>query len=350
MLSGIVNREKWGNTMFTSSRFLCCNSVLALTGALALSQSQTSDTADVLARYRESLSYFRSVSLRAVVTVNSTSGAPGLFPQTLDYVFRYDNHTHRAEWVGRQLIRGKDGQVDPWASTFIKEIADGSMCVSLESDRLVDEGDRSRRVILWYNYQERLKHLCENPNYGGPLFGRMYGSGYRSVADLLAGSPDLHIRSEREAVNGVVCLVLEGRSPQGRVAAWIAPEKGYSAVKWSIEKRSHDLFDEVPISTRWPEVESGLVSLEVKELQEIPVEGKRVYIPRLATFTHVTSMRAGTKNTNNYEYKVNDIQVKPDFASLGAFKIELPEGIRVFNRDTPDVRFYWKDGRPQAAP
>jgi hypothetical protein len=324
--------------MGSLSEILIRGSVLLLTSALPLGAGQDPDPADVLAHYRQSLSYLRSVSLHAVVTVHSSSGASDQFPQTLDYVFRWDQGTQRAAWVGRQLICDKDGRIDPWKSTFIKEIADGQMCVSLDSDRLVEEGDLSRRVILWYNYQERLRDLYENPNYGGPLFGTMYGSNHQTVADLLAASSDLHVR--RENIDGVACLVLEGTSPYGQVTAWIAPEKGYSAMKWVLEKEPHHLFNDTALS-----VKGWRATFEMKQMQTLGAADSPLFAPARAVFTHRIE-RDGASDVDTYEYAVTDIQPNPDFAALGAFRIDLPEGIRVFNRDSPDLRLQWKNGGP----
>jgi hypothetical protein len=34
----------------------------------------------------------------------------------------------------------------------------------------------------------------------------------------------------------------------------------------------------------------------------------------------------------------------PDFDALGAFKINLPNGTRVFVEESPGVRYVWQDG------
>lgn len=322
-----------------------CSVVTVLMGTLAFSPSLGADLSDILTRYRESLSYLHSVSLHVTVVVSSTSGDSTLFPQTLDYTFRYDRDTRRAEWAGRQLIHGEETHID---SEFIQDVADGQMFVSVESDRIVAPPVQTRRAILWYDYKERLASLYENPNWGGPVFGTMYGSGHGSVADLLAQSGDLHFRNERETINGVPCVVLAGTSEYGTVTAWIAPEKGHSVMKWTIEKAPQHLFAGDSISRQRLSVENWQVTFEVKKTQEIAAQDSTVYVPELAVCTHRIDRRDKIADVDTYEYKISDVQLNPDFAALDAFRIEIPEGTRVFNRDAPGLRFEWKDGKPTA--
>ncbi len=331
--------------MLTKLRFLFGSCLILLTSTFVLSQTQKPSSADVLQRYRESLSYLHSVSMK--ITANVDSNDHDLFPQTLDYVFRWDRDNNRAEWLGKQLIHGSEGEVDMINSEVIKDIADGNMYIDFAGAKLANKVD-SRRVILRYNYTESLKELLENPNHGGPLLGKMYGSNYKSVADLLDEATNLHIHDKKANINGVACFVLEGTSGYGKVTAWIAPEKGYNAMKWVIEKGPDHLFNDAAISKQWPSTKDWQVTYNVKELHKIISEDKTVFIPRLSSFNFHINFRDGTKNVDEFEYKTSDIQLNPDFEALGAFKIDLPDGLRVFNKDNPNLTFRWKNGRPVA--
>ena len=323
---------------------------IGLGSVCVFGQSKEPNAVEVLRHYRESLSYLQSVSIsmKMVANVDSNdvdSNDHEFLPQTLDFVFRRDRDNNRAEWLGKQLIFGSGGDIDVLNSDFVKEIADGNMFVSLIGMSLAEQPDSRRvRVILLYNYTERLKALLENPNFGGPLFGKMYGSNYKSVADLLGEAANLHIHDEKENIDGVACFVLEGTSKYGKVTAWIAPEKGYNAMKWVIEKDSHHLFDDAAISKKWPSVEGGQVLFNVKELHEIIGEDNTVFAPKLAYFTHITNFRGGTKSVDHYEYKTSDIQLNPDFEALGAFKMDVPNGTRVVVVEHPGFRYVWENG------
>lgn len=328
--------------MATQFRLLLSGCLVLSAGTYVLSQPQGLGSAEALRRYRESLSYSQSVSMKILQVVDSNDNE--LFPQTFDFVFRQDSETSRAEWIGKMLIFGSDGNIDLDNSTFIRDVADRTMLVSVHSMGFTD-GPDGRRALLWYDYSERLRTLLENPNYAGPLFGRMYGSDYRSVPDLLAEAGDLQIHHEKENINGAACYVLEGTSRYGKVTAWVAPEKGYSAMKWVIEKDPWHLFDDTAISRKWADIRAWKVVFDLKELHEIEGDETKLFVPKRAHFTHVISFRDGTKNVDHFEYETSDIQVNPDFEALGAFKIDLPEGIRVFSQEMPDLKFRWQNGK-----
>jgi len=329
----------------TNIRFVFGTCLILSTATCVLGQPEGLSCAEVLQRYRESLSYLQSVSMRILQVVDSNDNE--LFPQTFDFVFRRDSQTNRAEWVGKRVILNTDGSIDLHNSDFIKDIADGNMFVNLEGMRFA-EGPDARRVLLWYNYTDRLNTLVENPNWSGPLFGKMYGSSYRSVPDLLAEAADLHLLDKKENTNGTDCFVLEGTTRYGKVTAWIAPEKGYTAMKWIIEKRAEDLFDDTVISRKWPSVQGSKVVFDLKELQEIRGEDGTAFVPKLAYFTHAVSFRDGSRKTYHYKYETSEVKLDPDFEALGAFKVDLPDGIRVFIRDMPDLKFRWQNGKPVA--
>ncbi len=331
--------------MLAKLRFLFGSCLILLTSTFVLSQTQRLSSADALLRYRKSLSHLHSVSMK--ITTNVDSNDHEYFPQTLDYVFRRDRDNNRAEWLGKQLIFGNEGEVDMQNSEVIKNIADGNIYIDLAGANLANEID-SRRVILRYKYTESLKELLENPNHGGPLFGKMYGSNYKSVADLLGEASNFHVHETKENINGVACFILEGTSEYGKVTAWIAPENGYNAMKWVIEKGPHHLFNDTAISQKWPGIKDWQVTYNVKELHKIISEDNTVFTPKLSSFNFHINFRDGTNNVDHYEYKVSDIQLNPDFEALGAFKIDLPEGIRVFNKDIPNLIFRWKNGKPVA--
>lgn len=343
--------------MFTQLRFLFGSCLILLTSAFVLSQTQRPSSADVLQCYRDSLSYSQSVSMKILTDVDSFDvdinnerhrSDEEIFPQKIDVVFRRDRHNNRVEWLGKRFVYGLQGNVDLASSRIIKTMEDGNMFVDLQAGSLLDEDNYAARIILLQNYTERQGTLLGNPNSGGPLFGKMYGNNYISIADSLGQSSDLYIYDKKENINGAACFILEGTSEYGKVTAWIAPEKGYSAMKWVIERSSHSLFDNAPLSTKWPSVESGKDIFTLKELHEVKVDGKTVFVPKRAHFTYITNFRDGTKNVDEYEYQTSDIQINPDFEALGAFKIDFPDGTRVFNEDKPNLIFRWENGKPVA--
>jgi hypothetical protein len=341
--------------MFNKLGFLFGSCLISLTSTCVLSQTQELSGADTLEYYRQSVFYAQSVSMKIsmkfdsfYVDINNKYHRDEGFPHTSDIIFRRDRDNNRAEWLGQYLVRDSQGDVDLDSSRITKDIANGKIFVGLGGPGLADlTGKRDGRFAsLQYNYTEKIKGLLEHPTGGGPLFGKMYGSSYKSVPDLLGEASNLHIHDKTESINGVVCFVFEGTSAYGKTTAWIAPEKGYNAMKWVIEKASHSLYDSTALSLRWPRIEGWQVTYNVKELYEIPSEDRAIFVPKTSYYAHSIHFRDGTQTVNRGEYETSDIQLKPDFAALGAFEIDLPDGTRVFNADFPSMRHIWLNGKP----
>jgi hypothetical protein len=186
------------------------------------------------------------------------------------------------------------------------------------------------------NYGEHLKMLMENSVYGGPLWGRIFGNNHKSVAGLLKESGDMQLRPERENIGGVGCYVLEGTNRYGKTTVWIAPEMGYSALKWSIEKTAGDLFDGSQISAG-----SWVVVFDSVKLQNI----NGVFVLIEGVLTNTNDDPEGQGYVTREHYRVSDIQLKPDSSTGGAFKVDLPNGTRVQVEEALGVRYVWQDGQ-----
>lgn len=343
--------------MLIKFRFLFVMYLVLLICACVLGKSREPNSKEVLEHYRESLSYCQSVSMKISVDINSfdvdknnvRQFTKWRFPQEIDVIFNRDKGTDRAEWIGRQLLCGVDEKINLSSSRVVKMIAHGNKLVSLESNNAIGDDIYSRkssktiasRIMIYNSDQEE---SLENPNWGGPLWGKMCGNNFKGIANCLAYK--LKMRSKKEKVNGVDCFVLEGASKYGKVTAWIAPEKGYNAMKWIFEKSSENLFNEIPLSDKWPTIESGTRTFIVKELHELKNDNKKIFVPKQAHFTNITNRRDGIKHVSEYEYQTSDIQLNPDFEAMGAFKIEFPDGIRVFYEEFPDVKYRWENGKP----
>jgi len=130
--------------------------------------------------------------------------------------------------------------------------------------------------------------------------------------------------------------VLEATTEHGKVTAWIAPDKGYSALKWSIHKTGDDLFNDRPISSK-----SWLAVFDAVELQKVG----DVFVTKDGNFTLTIKGTDGTTRVASYKYETSDIQLNPDFDILGAFKIDLPDGTRVYMKEYPGIHYIWENGK-----
>lgn len=286
------------------------------------------DAATVLARYRQSLSWMESVSVKIDINVVPT-GLPDKGPYGITLLFVYDHG--RVVQHGRMFAYDKNGCPDPNLTHTIDEVfADG---------RYIDFG-RPANESLWRAFvgkdaDSHLQITLDNPGSGSPLWGRIFGNNHKSVADLLDESTDLTM--SQEILEDMPCYVLKGTTKYGKVSAWIAPQKGYNALKWSIEKRKNiDLIDDTPSPMDlWVAV---FHSVKFQQINGQFVPAKGVFV-----LSEVPNKELG-EIIARQEYTISDVQLNPDFDSIGAFKIDLPNGLRIYSQEAPGIRYKWKDG------
>lgn len=287
------------------------------------------NAAEVLRRYSESNSWLESVSMKIDID-GSSEGLADKGPFGVSVVFRRDGG--RAEWIGRIFGYDENGNVDPNNNHTINEIFTGEQCFSFTN--IV--GGTLMGAVMSKESQEQLEGFMESPTNGGPLWGRIFGNNHKSVADLLAESADFRMLKEQENINGMACYVLEGSTQYGKATAWVAPERGYSALKWSIEKSSGELFDGAAFSA-----DSWLAVFDSVELQDM----NGVYVPVCGVFTLTNSYSDGGAYTVREEFRVSEVQLNPDFAGLGAFAVDLPDGTWVQVQEAMGIRYVWKGGK-----
>ena len=311
-------------------------------GLCAFGQGKDPNAAEILLRYEKSPLWSQCVSIRIKATHNLDVNAPdkNSFPSKLDFIFRRDHD--RAEWIGQRLLFDDKGKVDQVNSRVIKRISTGEFFLDIPNTSPFAAFPRP--AVVNRDYKELQENVLDSSDLGGPMFGRLQGVNHKGIAGLLGESNNLRLHDKQENLNGVPCYVLEATTKYGRVTAWIAPEKGYNALKWVFERSRDDLFDDIPLSARWPELQSVTAVFDCLEMQEVN-DVNTLFVAKSSRFTHTVNFTNGTKSSDQSEYAVSDIQLNPDFESLGAFKVDLPNGTRVFVMEFPGVRYIWQNGK-----
>ena len=304
--------------------------IIVSSGLSVFGQDKDPNAAEILQHYRESLSYLQSVSMKVDTKVTQNiknPEKPNYFETSV--IFRQDHG--RTEWIGQVSVFDDHLNVDPNQSYIIKEIITGSR----ELYVIHSINELPKLAMISENYNEAQERFLGASKYGGPLGGRIFGNSRKSVAELLGEAENLYLRDEQEDINGISCYVLEGKTKHGRVSAWVSPDKGYNALKWEIHKTKGDLHREKSLTA-----DSWLALFDNVNVQEV----NDVFVTSGGCFT-LTTKSEGNTDFERCEYKVSNIQLNPDFDALGAFKINLPNGTKVFVQESPGVCYIWRDGQ-----
>lgn len=170
--------------------------------------------------------------------------------------------------------------------------------------------------------------------------------------DLFQSQPGcVTLRPDLENVNGHQCHVIEADTTSGRYLIWLDPANGHCM------RRAEVILDEDDLDAGQPLRENfrykdclAKVKIYCKQKQwrleniEVTKIGG-LFIPISGTVTHESAFRDGSTHRNRYVFKRRNISLAPDFEALGAFKMEIPRNTVVYDTDTPDTRYRWKNGR-----
>jgi len=283
------------------------------------------------------------VAMTTNIDIEPINNDYGVHPYRIKLIFHCDDQ-QRVEWLTerwRTQTSATGGQgVDRVDNNAVSgeemlrsanDVINGEEMLRISRD--ADEVGARARISRNYEIDRRL--FCDDPEYGSVLVGRIFGNNHLSVAELLQGAQDVKVR--QEALDGEACAVIKGRTPYGSVTVWIAPDKGYNALKWEIRKGPRDLFNESEIESK-----SWLATFHATELRRV----QAYYIPIRSEFSlEIAKKGGGPAAIDLYNYTVENIDLHPDFDALKAFEFNLPNGTPVSLREAPGISYIWRDGR-----
>jgi hypothetical protein len=310
--------------------------LLIASAANALTASQ------VLEKYKESLNWKRSVSMQIDMNTEILERSDANIPDVhseIQLFCRQDGNDN--EWIGKISAFDANGKYVDDSSLKIQDIfANGQYFTISPWQSGPDRVPRNAMITRDSNpyYQQRLEELRGDETRGGPLFGRISENNRYSIADLLGSDAKMSMRPDMEQVRGNSCYVLEATTRYGHITAWIAPDKAYNALKWSVEKGPNDLVYDKPAGAI---VEKGIYEFDLFDFQEI----NGVMIPKNASYIATIRIAGAGKNVWHVTYQASQVSLNPDFKALGAFKPNVPEGIRVRLLETPGILYVWQNGR-----
>lgn len=207
---------------------------------------------------------------------------------------------------------------------------------------------------------EKARRHVDNYFILSPLWGGFRGN-VIPIVELLRDSEDAAVEQEMEDVNGRSCYVVAASTTAGRHRIWIDPERGYHIVKAEVKKRGGDAYYRETLPTppyvvpksileTWPkdipppatspviEYEFTMDSVSFQKIGDtwVPVEAK---------WETRTLRENGRTSIASITFNASDVDLDPDFQALGAFKLDVIDGTKVYG-PPPDNRgsLAWKDG------
>lgn len=313
---------------------------VGLYGVSAFGQVDTLPEAKIiLDRYRNSLSKLQTISMK----VNCESWRDDDSNPNKKTHYRKHDILHRRdhsriELIGQRVTFDIEGSYVPGRSTFIRRLVNNENHIILYFYNPDLGTNRPPTAKMNSNLEGKFQKLLGHTPYGGPLDGYLFGSDHKSVADLLSNG-NLQLHNDRKDINNVSCWVLEAVTEYGKITAWIAPDYGYNALKWTIQKTERDLFRGNPLLAEG--LKMWVATFEADEKQKI----KDVFVITGGLFTLSMTDKIGKKPTRYHKFKRTEVDLNPDFEALGAFQINLPEGTVVTNEDIPGIKFVWSNGK-----
>ncbi|MEN6308757.1 MAG: hypothetical protein ABFD91_13500 [Anaerohalosphaeraceae bacterium] len=159
---------------------------------------------------------------------------------------------------------------------------------------------------------------------------------------------------EKEAVDGVFCLVLKADTACGNYTLWLDPQEKYCLRKVHIMLDSNDRVwgkplkeSSIPLQCYGPDNRRHYQSMEVLlgDVKTETVSGKT--IPVFGLYTEHWTFNDGYRMDNQYQIRRSNIVFNPDFGALGAFEMKMPEGT-VFQESLGNGNFKkytWSQGK-----
>lgn len=153
--------------------------------------------------------------------------------------------------------------------------------------------------------------------------------------DLL-GVPELKIAHET-TIEGDELLRIEGRISSGTLTVWLNNEKPVTLKKASFKAGSNFV-------SQLDDIDAFNLEVEVLEYTKIG----EAHFPTKAVATYTYVVPGNMVNTvKRLTTTRREIRVNPDFDSMNAFQIDIPEGTVVEDYDDPNVEYKWVRGKLQ---
>lgn len=306
-----------------------------LAGVLLGSATQELDPEVLLEGYNLCNREFETISYDLVSDSQSRR-------RRLIYTTKHCARGDSKQWIGHRTLNmyNEDGTTQPAIRERVADTYDGTRLAHI----YWDPPENPPKAILYGTAGGLLpmmsKEWAQGIEQGGPLVGKVFGNDFHSVYDLLKGASNVTLHDTATKILDYDAYLLEANTRYGVVRAWISPDAGNNCLKWEIVKAQGQFYWDGAIAadfqfTHW------VATYDAERVERI--DGR--YITTQAKFKHTVTDGDTELSNITHHYKLTNIDFDPDYEAMGAFKIQLPEGTVVTDKDNPGVKYQWIGGK-----
>lgn len=309
---------------------------VVLANAVAV-RGDSGGVAETVDRYRKSSQWCQSVSMKIEVHTE-VEGMPDKKPYVTFQTF--DRDGNRVAWRGEMFQLDAKGNPDVSRGSVLQNVGTGK-----EMYQVIGEPGKLPlgASVRASGYQEILSRLLEDLGLGAPLWGAIPGTQHKSLADLLGQADPKGLRMRDETLGADVCRVLGADTPYGKLTIWVAPEKGYQALRWELVKGLEDRYDDKTLTQLG--LKTWTMTFEASQVDRI----QGCFVVTKGVLTRTIGEGNGNVNMARHRYSVSNVNLSPDFSSPAVFALNVPNGTWI-DRESRGVRLEWQDGKAVPAP
>jgi thiol-disulfide isomerase/thioredoxin len=254
----------------------------------------------------------------------------------LRYIGRLIQDKDRIDLTER-ILETVDSEERPFSNS--RNIWDGSMYLHRSKSRSMDSHNAS---ISRESKRASRVRMSTNATF---LDGTLSLSGNEHYAKTFLDAAKLTLRGQMEKIKGHPCYVVEASRREGETCTlWIDPAAGFNLRKAVIHRR---LTGDPPKAPPGAEI-VAIIKQSATVLDDVELEqvGGR-WCSTAGTYDLQWHYADGDFHHARYEARRYNTVWNPNFDELGAFKMDLPEGTKLTNRDDRNNQYVWRNGKPE---
>ncbi len=330
-----------------TSLFAIC--ILLVFNDPVLGNEERDEALRMLKQYKESQKWFEKFSIQMITTYRSISPVHELEPsKRVEATIKKWGSFLSISGVQELLSRKFDS--DPRKVQKIHKVVNDKMGVFLGHE--IDKQPKGASVTA--NISKALDRNITDWGFNGSILeGYMNKIDGKCLADLVLEADDVSTRGV-ESINGFPCIRIFSKTRYGSVELWLDEKNGYLPRQYVFRKSADDFYSDgqkLRESDFWWEGQSnikGVFRSEDSRILDRVEIGKEAGLFFIKSGRIIASSSLSNGNNSSYEttYKRTKFDPTPNF-SENDFKIDLPNGMSIYNEDDPNsgVAYEWQDGR-----